>query len=409
MSREGLFWLLIAVAMLVTGLIKAINLLNLLACWLLALLAWNAWLARRHLRRVEAKRSVPELAFAATPFEWSVSAANTSRRPVGGFTLRDDFGGADGGPMSWFVDELRPGQTVTLTAETTLSRRGVYRWRQVTLASGYPAGLAHVRRECPLTNELLVAPRLGQLQRTALRHWLNQRWASQGRLRSSAHRQPTAQLEFHGLRSFRSGDSPRHIHWRTTARCGELMVREFEDMPNDDLVLIVDPRLPSRPATDGAADRQASAAELREHFELREHLLSLAATICWEWCRQKGDELALGLLTAPPVWRRGVTGRDLAYTLLKDLALVPADDGDADWETLLALMPPTAVPDAAILVVTLRNDAPLDDLAALRRRPATVVNVARGEEQAFFTSAAPRNNRDHRQPAPLTPRVLTRP
>ena len=67
----------------------------------------------------------------------------------------------------------------------------------------------------------------------------------------------------HGLRQFRAGDSPRWIHWRTTARRGELMIREFEDMPNDHLVLIVDPGE-------------------RDHPVL-ERLLSLAATICWDW------------------------------------------------------------------------------------------------------------------------------
>src|SRR5262249_49364986 len=61
------------------------------------------------------------------------------------------------------------------------------------------------------------------------------------RRRRRPRRHPTAQAEFHGLRAFRSGDSPRWIHWRTSARCGELMVREFEDVPPDHLVLVVEP------------------------------------------------------------------------------------------------------------------------------------------------------------------------
>src|SRR5205814_7019129 len=35
--------------------------------------------------------------------------------------------------------------------------------------------------------------------------------------------------EFHGLREFRSGDDPRDIHWRTSARRGRPFVRELEE------------------------------------------------------------------------------------------------------------------------------------------------------------------------------------
>ena len=63
-TREGLLWLLIAAAMLVTGLLKGINLIILIACWLVTLLVWNWWLARRQLRRLEVSRAVPDFVFA---------------------------------------------------------------------------------------------------------------------------------------------------------------------------------------------------------------------------------------------------------------------------------------------------------------------------------------------------------
>src|SRR5690606_32774393 len=36
-------------------------------------------------------------------------------------------------------------------------------------------------------------------------------------------------LNFHALRDYVAGDDRRYIHWRTTARRGQLMVKQFED------------------------------------------------------------------------------------------------------------------------------------------------------------------------------------
>src|SRR5206468_4266786 len=109
----------------------------------------------------------------------------------------------------------------------------------------YPFGL--VRREAGLVpgEEIIVLPQLGRLHRGRLRRLLKQSAPTVGRIRRQLRRHPMAQAEFHGLRAFRSGDSPRLIHWRTSARRGELMVREFEEAPTDNLVLIFDPWLPA--------------------------------------------------------------------------------------------------------------------------------------------------------------------
>lgn len=371
-TREGLFWLLIALAMLITGLLKGINLIILLACWVVVLIPWNWWVARRQLRDLTAAGDIPDFVFAQTPFRWTVRVMNAGRRPAYGITVREQAA-----PQAWFIRCAPAGQTVHLEGEASLPCRGPYLWNRVRLACGYPVGLANVVRDLGHPEELLVLPRLGTLQRPVLRHWLSQHCPTQGAMRAAARRQPTAQLEFHGLRTFRPGDSPRHIHWRTTARRGELMVREFEDLPNDNLIVIVDPWTPA-------------SAPLGTNADL-ERLVSLAATIAWEWCRQKGDELALAVAGESPIMLSGVCGRELALRILQALARVTGGPATS-WTNLQALLDQSRLPEAAVLLLTLRADAPLEDLAQWLRRPVACVNVAHAEEQAFYLDVEPARN-----------------
>ena len=109
-----------------------------------------------------------------------------------------------------------------------------------------------------------------------------QRQATENR-RGQRHDRSAQQVEYHGLRDYRSGDSPRWIHWRTSARRGELMVKEFEQQNEQDLAILIDPWLP----------RTKAAAEQREALE---EAISFAATLCLlETCRRPGPPARSGL------------------------------------------------------------------------------------------------------------------
>src|SRR5262249_46573352 len=78
--------------------------------------------------------------------------------------------------------------------------------------------------------------------------------------------------EFHHIREFRAGDNPRAIHWRTTARSGELMVREYHQSRDHDWVLLVELWQPPHP----------TSADL-DRVELA---VSFAATVAYDHLRQ---------------------------------------------------------------------------------------------------------------------------
>jgi uncharacterized protein (DUF58 family) len=313
--------------------VKVINLLVLLAYLMIALWALNALVAGHRLRRLRAERLLPRSIFAGRAFEVLVHVTNQGRGAAFGVAI--DSGSKKG--RHWFLPRLTPGHTVSLRQWTVLPRRGRVNWRPSHSWSGYPFGLARRRLAIVPAEEILVFPRIGRLHRGRLQQRLLQMGATLGRSLRQPRRHPTAQSEFHGLRAFRSGDSPRWIHWRTSARCGELMVREFEDRPTEDLVLVVDLACPP-----GAA----KAAGQR----LVEEALSLAATICLEWCRQQGDRIVLAVAGAEPLVLQGFTSENQAIRMLGALAVA---DGcsDSGFAELLGLLTPVALPAVPVLLV----------------------------------------------------------
>jgi uncharacterized protein (DUF58 family) len=66
--------------------------------------------------------------------------------------------------------------------------------------------------------------------------------------------------DLYGVREYRSGDSLRRIHWKTSARRGELVVREFEPPGLRVLALLLDPEPGTSPAADQLARLAASEA-----------------------------------------------------------------------------------------------------------------------------------------------------
>jgi len=111
-------------------------------------------------------------------------------------------------------------------------RRAVIAVGPVRSVRGDGLGLLRREKEWTETLELFVHPRTVALH-----------GAVSGFLKDLEGK-PTRDLSpsdvsFHALREYAPGDDRRHVHWKTTARTGTLMVRQFEETRRSHLVLVL--------------------------------------------------------------------------------------------------------------------------------------------------------------------------
>jgi uncharacterized protein (DUF58 family) len=109
-----------------------------------------------------------------------------------------------------------------LTFKLTAKRRGHYTVGPVRVTLGDAFGLFQGRREFRSKASVTVYPRVHRIE--GLPVPLSQPFGPV-RTREKAFEDPSNQAE---IREYRPGDNPRHIHWKTSARMGELMMREYE-------------------------------------------------------------------------------------------------------------------------------------------------------------------------------------
>ncbi len=162
---------------------------------------------------------------------------------------------------------------------------------------------------------------------------------------------PRGSLTFSSIREYVAGDDPRHIHWRSTARTGTLMVTEQVDS--------------SQPRTTVALDTRSDAWSDSAFEQGVEAAASLATS-----CYRRGHPVSLVLGTDD-------AGSEAALGLLDRLAEVEPAEERERWR--LPWLLEHATPGGALIVVT----GPLDGmtfgrLTAQRRRFAPLIVVSLG-------------------------------
>lgn len=151
---------------------------------------------------------------------------NPTSHPKTLLKIIDHIPDAFGKPAEKVVELIQPQETYTWIYTTEARQRGIYHWSDVDLLTATPLGLFWSRRHRQVKATAVIYPLVLPLKRCFLLDTLGEEDSDQFP-QEKRFQAATVGLT-RGLRPYRRGDSPRLIHWRSSARYGELRVRELE-------------------------------------------------------------------------------------------------------------------------------------------------------------------------------------
>lgn len=156
---------------------------------------------------------------AGEPLTATVTVKNTSRRftlpgileiPIGEKIAQTEVPFLAGGAVSE--------QELAIPAH----KRGLIEIGPIRSVRTDPLGLLHRDVQWTDIHTLYVHPKTAHLPMTARGFQRDLEGTPSAQL-------VTDDISFHAIREYMPGDSPRNIHWKTTAKTGNLMVRQFEE------------------------------------------------------------------------------------------------------------------------------------------------------------------------------------
>lgn len=364
--REG--WYFIGLLGVVFGwaLLREENLLLILSGMMLGALWLNRRLVAKTLTGLSVRRQAPNAIHAGQQLTVCLEILNS--RPKGGswaVQVRDLVRRIDTPPdqsapteMSVpipspttsqngvFYISLPAGHSERQIYRTTMPRRGLFEIGPARLSTRFPFGMFRRTATAQSRSRIVVFPRLGKLKEA----WRFQHKPGYEGIHGS--RKPgRAPGDFFGVRPWQPGDAIRWIHWRSSARRGNLVVRQFERPRRHDVALLVDLWYPRNPH-----------ANDMDHVE---QAVSFAATLAADLCKRREGVLMVGVAALRPSWLHGDASPALMHGVLEQLALASACDQDQLAELCEANL--NRLQSASEIVVVTSRPQLSHDLTSMQR------------------------------------------
>ncbi len=195
------------------------NLLYLLLGSMLGFIAVSSWLSEQAIRALRVERRGPRSVTVGHDLRLTYEVKNLKKRlPSMAVEISEQ-----GLPEKAFLAHVPPDGQTSVRSVNSFVRRGIYPLGTVTLSTGFPFGLFRKERDVEIHGEIVVWPRTDRSVREP----------SPGagripRVGTSSAGSSGARGEYRSLRVYRVGDDSRDIHWKSSARLREPVLRQYE-------------------------------------------------------------------------------------------------------------------------------------------------------------------------------------
>ncbi|MEW5094389.1 DUF58 domain-containing protein [Clavibacter michiganensis] len=248
------------------------------------------WLVIARVRLHVERSFTSAVAESGTATTVTVSVANAGTMPTPRSWVLDLVPGSDGATPPAELPSMRglargsrrSSARPVLRYDLTPERRGIHEVGPLAVEEHDPFRLMGLRHVAGGTSRLVVTPRLTDLEADP-----GGQVSSEGESERVQRRADGGEDDL-GTREYRAGDPLRRVHWRATARHGELMVRQEEQRSSPRSLVLLDTRaagFPQHADDDGESDRAferavAFAASVGVHLQrggYAVHLIETAA------------------------------------------------------------------------------------------------------------------------------------
>ncbi|MDP9395463.1 MAG: DUF58 domain-containing protein [Actinomycetota bacterium] len=198
----------------------------------------SVWVVVRTRYRLACSRQLhPERVPAGTTTTVVLRLDNVSRLPTGLLLVEDRVPYALGARPRFVLDRVEPRGSRSVSYTLRSDVRGRFPLGPLAIRLTDPFGMCELTRSFSAVDRLTVTPPITDLPRVALGG--ERSGSGQSHARSVA----AAGDDDVGTREYRHGDALHRVHWRTTARYGELMVRREEQPWESRATVLLDARM----------------------------------------------------------------------------------------------------------------------------------------------------------------------
>ena len=303
-TTEGKWFIFISIAIGFAAVNTGNNLLYLILAMLLSLIIASGFLSEWGVKGLAIKRTFPPYIFARAPCSILLKVTNTKRYlPSFSLELEEQVDGENKGGLAYLF-RVGPQRTHSQVYRLSFSRRGLHRLHEPHLLTRFPFGFFIKGARIKESREVVVYP--------ALLPWeelLPEQVHGDEGSRARPHKGRGEDI--FTVREYLPGDTSRDIHWRSTAKRSQPMIKEYEQTGMKKIHIVLDTSVP----------KEAAPSDLN----LFEGSVSKAASLAYHLLKRPDFlvGLSLGDEVFPPQ-----QGDSHLHRMLRALALVEPKRGE---------------------------------------------------------------------------------